>query len=182
MVFGKKSEILFLCSFSEKQSEKGFFVTFWIENLPIQTRKTLILKIRKLAFFHRGQSMVFGQKFEILFLFSFSVKQSETRCFVTFWIENLPIQTRKTLSLKSRKLAFLHRGQSMVFGQKQESLFLFSFSAKYSKTKCFVSLQIEIQPFKTTKIWIQKSKKIVIFQKGSRWSVARAFPPNSSQN
>ena len=162
----QKLKILFLFSFSVKQSETRCSVTFWIENLPIQTRKTLILKIRKLAFFHRGQSMVFGQKFEILFLFSFSVKQSETRCFVTFWIENLPSQTRKSLSLKSRKLAFLHRGQSMVFGQKQESLFLFSFSAKYSKTKCFVSLQIEIQPIKTTKIWIQKSRKLLVFKKG----------------
>ena len=123
--FCQKLNILFLFSFSVKQSETRCFLTFWIENLPIQTRKTLILKSRKLAFFLRGQSMVFGQKQEILFLFSFLIKWSETRCFVPFLIENLPIQTRKTLILKSRKLAFLHRGQSMVFGQKQESLLLF---------------------------------------------------------
>ena len=85
---------------------------------------------------------------------------------MTFWRENLPIQTRKTLILKIRKLAFFHRGQSMVFGQKQEILFLFSFSAKYSKTKCFVSRQIEIQPFKTTIIWIQKSRKLLFFKTG----------------
>ena len=123
-------------------------------------------KVENFLHFSKGLVHGFCQKLKILFLFSFPVKQSKTRCFVSFWIENLPIQTRKTLILKSRKLAFLHRGQSMGFGQEQESLFLFSFSAKYSKTKCFVSLQIEIQPFKTTKIWIQKSKKIVIFQKG----------------
>ena len=124
---------------------------------------------RKFYIFQRGQSMVFGQNFEILFLFSFLVKQSETRCFVTFWVENLPIQTGKTLILKGRKLAFLHRGQSMVFGQKQESLLLFSFSAKYSKTKCFVSLQIEIQPFKTTKIWIQKRKNFHFLKGVGLW-------------
>ena len=124
------------------------------------------LKKSKILHFPKGLVHGFCQKLKILFLFSFSVKQSETRCFVTFWVENLPIQTRKTLILKSRKLALLHSGQSMVFGQKQESLLLFSFSAKYSKTKCFVSLQIEIQPFKTTKIWIQKSRKLLFFKTG----------------
>ena len=120
----------------------------------------------KILHFPKGLVHGFCQKLNILFLLSFSVKQSETRCFLTFWIENLPIQTRKTLILKSRKLAFFLRGQSMVFGQKQEILFLFSSSVKYSKTKCFDSRQIEIQPFKTTIIWIQKSRKLLFFKTG----------------
>ena len=36
--------------------------------------KNIDFKKRKLAFFQKGYSMVFGQKLEILFLFSFSVK------------------------------------------------------------------------------------------------------------
>ena len=120
----------------------------------------------KILHFPKGLVHGFCQKLNILFLFSFSVKQSETRCFLTFWIEDLPIQTRKTLILKSRKLAFFQRGQSMIFGQKQETMVLFSFSAKQSKTKCFVSLQIEIQPFKTKNASIQKSGKLAFFQGG----------------
>ena len=102
----------------------------------------------KILHFPKGLVHGFCQKLEILFLFSFSVKQSETRCFLTFWIENLPIQTRKTLILKSRKLAFFLRGWFMVFGQKQEILLLFSFSVEYSKTKCFVSRQIDKYGFR----------------------------------
>ena len=111
--------------FSAKQSKIKCFVSLQIEIQPFKTKNASIQKSGKLAFFQGGQSMVFGQKLKILFLFSFSVIQSETRCFVTFWIENLPIQTRKTLILKSRKLAFFH-----FFGQKQETMVLFSFSAK----------------------------------------------------
>ena len=116
------------------------------------------LKKSKILHFPKGLVHGFCQKLKILFLFSFSVKQLKTRCFVTFSIENLPTQTRKTMILKSRKLAFFLRGQAMVFGQKQETMFLFTFLAILSKTKCFVSLQIEIQPFKTKNASIQKKK------------------------
>ena len=124
------------------------------------------LKKSKILHFPKWLVHGFCQKLKILFLFTFSVKQSKTSCFVTFTIDNLPIQTRKTLILKSRKLAFFQRGKSMVFGQKQETMFLFSFFANQSKTKCFVSLQIEIQPFKTKNASIQKSRKLAFFQRG----------------
>ena len=125
-----------------------------------------MLKSRKLAFFLGGWSMVFGQKQENVFLFSFSVKYSKRKCFVSRQIEIQPFKTTIIWIQKSRKLLFFKTGQSMGFGQKQESLLLFSFSVEYSKRKCFVSRQIEIQPFKATRIWIQKSRKLLFFKTG----------------
>ena len=158
-VFGRKLGSLLLFCIRAKYFKTKCFVTFWLGNQLFQTRKTSIQKSKKLVFFQRGKSMVFGQKLESLFLFRFSAKESKTKCFVTFQIENQPFQTKNTRFKKSKtciflNFAFFQKGQSMVFGQKQKSLFLFSFSAKYSKTKCYVSLQKEIQPLQTTKIWI----------------------------
>ena len=118
--------------------------------------------------------MVFGQKLESLFLFHFSAKESKTKCLVTFQIENQPFWTKNTRFKKSKtciflNLAFFQKGQSMVFGQKQKSLFLFSFLAKYSKTKCFVSLQKEIQRFQATKIGFKKVENCYFSKGVSLW-------------
>ena len=175
MVFGQKLEFLFLCSFSEKQSETGFFVTFWIENLPIQTRKTLILKIRKLAFFHRRQSIVFAQKQDNFFLFSFSAKYSKTKCFLSqstvvdekleilsfFFSSKIvqnkvfcdivdqeiqPFKTTKHGFTKVENFAF-SIGVSLWFLVKNLNFFSVVFLAKYSEANCFVTFQLEKYPF-----------------------------------
>ena len=70
-VFGRKWGSLFLFCIRAKYFETKCLVTFWLKNQPFQSRKISIQKSKKLAFFQRGKSVVFGQNWKVCSFFVF---------------------------------------------------------------------------------------------------------------
>ena len=61
------------------------------------------------------------------------------------------------------------KGVSPLFLMKNGKFTPFCFSAKQSKIKCFVTLQIEIQPFKTTKHGFKQVENFAFSKGVSPW-------------
>ena len=75
--FGQKFEIFVNTSFYAKYPEKKYLATFSLENKPFYIIETWILKNAKMAFFQRGESMIFVKKLTVFNLLCLSKIEGE---------------------------------------------------------------------------------------------------------
>ena len=75
--FGQKFEIFVNTSSFAKYPEKKYLATFLLENKPFYIIETWILKNAKMAFFQRGESMIFVKKLTVFNLLCLSKIEGE---------------------------------------------------------------------------------------------------------
>ena len=164
--FGPKMAIFSTSFFQAKQARKMSFTIFQNEKTPFQAIKTRSSKSQKIAIFLKGLTRGSGSKMAIFLPFFGGAKQARKMSFRTFQNEKKPLQTLKTRSLKSRKIAIFLKGLTHGFGPKMSIFSTSFFQAKQARKMCFTIFQNEKTPFQAIKTRRSKSRKIVIFLKG----------------
>ena len=160
MIFGQKSESYFLL-FSAKQVRKKVFCDVFDRKLSILNQKNVAFKKSKNWYFSKGVSPRFLMKNWKCYPFCFLAKTVQNKVFCDPEDRNL-----QNMDLKKSKSLHFSKGVSPRFLMKNWKFCPFCFSAKESKRNCQVTLQIEIQPFKTTKQGFKNVEYFAFFQRG----------------
>ena len=95
--------------FKAIQARKMCFTIFQNEETFFRLVKQEVQKVKKLRFFQRGQSMVFGQNWLFFYVF-FNAISVRKMCFTICYNEKTVFQALKRGSSKSRKIEIFSKG------------------------------------------------------------------------
>ena len=128
------------------------------------TIKTSIIKVEKIAFLQRGQSIVLVKNLKFFQVFILA-KQERKRCWSIFFTGKKSFQTKKITFKYVKKYCIFPKRLVRGFRQKFEIFQSFYFIKKKARKMCFTIFSIEKQSFQTIKILILKCRKIAVFQR-----------------
>ena len=144
-------------------------MTFQVDKQPFQTIKTSIYKVKKFAFFKRGQSMVFVKKCNFGHSF-FLVKMYRIKVFGTVLHREKGSLDDKNIDQKKTQNLHFSKGVSPWFLSKIVMVHIFFFSLKICQVKFYGAvLHIEIGFLDHKNIDQKKSQNLHFFNGVSPW-------------
>ena len=139
---------IFPCFFFKAiQARKMCFTIFQNEETFFRLVKQEVQKVKKLRFFQRGQSMVFGQNWLFFYVF-FNAILVRKMCFTICYNEKTVFQALKRGSSKSRKIEIFSKGLVHGFRPKLAIFPCFFFKAIQARKMCFRIFQEEKTVFR----------------------------------
>ena len=105
--------------------------------MPFQAIKKEVQKVKKLTFFPKGLTHIYGPKMAIFATFVFQAFLGRKMSFTTFQNDKTPFQAIKTRISKSQKIDIFSKGLTHGFDPKM-TIFPNFFSRQYWPGKCLL--------------------------------------------
>ena len=131
------------------------------------------LKKSKILPFPKWVSPWFLSKVENFVPVQFFSKIVRNKVFCDLLDRKLANLDQKNIDFKKQNIGIFPKGLVSGFWSKIGKFVPVQFFSKQSKTKCFVTLQIEIQPFKTKKHGFRKGENFAFFKGVSLWFLVK---------